>query len=259
MRTTSSRDGTLLAYDRSGSGPPLIFVGGAFSDRSSGAGMAALLGDRFAVVSYDRRGRGGSEDTPPYAVAREIEDLAAIIETAGEPAAVFGISSGAVLALHAAAAGLPITRLAAFEPPFIVDDARPAPCEEFAATLSVLARAGHPGDAAEHFLVNAVQVPPPVVTQLREAPVWAVLESAEHTLSYDARVMGDCCIPAAVLAVDVPTLVLDGELSPDWARDAVRAVAALVPRAEHVSLPGQTHDVDWEVLAPVVGAFLAAT
>src|SRR3954463_8112448 len=141
MKKVQSADGTSLAYESAGSGPALILVGGAFCDRSaraSGTPLAALLQSKFTVFSYDRRGRGDSGDSPPYAIAREVEDLAALIAEAGGRAFVYGISSGAILALEGAVQELSIDKLAVFEPPLILDDRGPKPPENLVAQLTAL-------------------------------------------------------------------------------------------------------------------------
>src|SRR5215831_12636189 len=160
MHETTSRDGTTIAFDRTGEGPPVILVVGAFNTRSTGAPLAAFLAPRFTVLSYDRRGRGASGDAAGYAVEREVEDLEALIEAAGGSASVFGYSSGAVLALAAAARGLPIAKLALYELP-------PAQAPEHAAELASLVAAGRRGDAVEYFQARVVGIPEPVVAQLR--------------------------------------------------------------------------------------------
>src|SRR5512139_3331740 len=163
MERVRSKDGTVIAFDRTGKGPALIVVEGAIADRSAVPPQAAVLAPDFTVIGYDRRGRGDSGDTAPYAVEREIEDIDALIRAAGGSAFVLGHSSGAVLALEAAATGLAIPRLAVYEPPFIIDDSRSPLAEDYAARLKNLISAGHYGQAVEHFLTEAVQVPAEVV------------------------------------------------------------------------------------------------
>lgn len=183
MHTVRSRDGTTIAYDRAGEGPA-IMIGGAFNDRSTAAPLAAELEPHFTVFTYDRRGRGASEDTAPYTVEREVEDLEALIEEAGGSAFVYGLSSGGALALEAAARGLPIARLAVFEPPFIVEGSRPRPPEELTIELGELAASGRRADAVELFITKAVGLPVEAVDQMRTAPMWpgleAVLADAQH-------------------------------------------------------------------------------
>ncbi|MFI0487417.1 alpha/beta fold hydrolase [Actinomadura sp. 9N215] len=266
METVISRDGTRIACERTGAGPVLVYVGGALNDRGSGAALAGLLAPRHTVLTYDRRGRGGSGDTPPYAVEREIEDLAAVIDAAGGSAAVYGISSGAALALRAAAHGLPVTRLAVFEPPFTpADDDRLARARAYNAELTRLLSGGpdgpRRGDAVALFMTH-VGVPPEMVGQLRGAPMWPALEALAPSLAHDSAVMDDAAtggaMPADVVArVAVPVLVLDGGASPAWMRDTARRLAAALPDGTHRTLDGQTHDVSADALAPVLADFLA--
>ncbi|MFG1874457.1 alpha/beta fold hydrolase [Sphaerisporangium sp. NPDC049003] len=256
MNKVRSSDGTPIAYDRVGEGPPLIMVVGAFNERSAGTPLAEALAPGFTVFTYDRRGRGDSGDTSPYAVDREIDDLDALIAEAGGSAAVFGYSSGAVLAMRAAARGLAITRLALYEPPFTAGSA-PAPTEDAAARLSELVSAGRRGDAVEYFQAKVVGIPAEVVVQLRDAPFRAALEKMAHTLVYEVTITGDGSIPAELAAaVTVPTLVIAGEESPEGMREAARTVAKALPHARLVSLPGQTHHIVPAVVAPVVKDFL---
>ena len=262
MQKVISKDGTPIAFDRSGQGAPIIFVGGALSDRTAVAPVAALLAPHFTVFAYDRRGLGASGDTAPYAVDREVEDLAALIGEAGGSAFVFGHSSGAVLALAAAAHGLAITRLALYEPPFIVDDSRPRPPEDFAAQLAKLVASGRRGDAVAFFLTKGVDLPVDAVAQMRSAPMWPALEAMAHTLVYNVIIMGDTMagnsLPAKRWAsATLPTLVMDGGESPAWASHAVQAVVDALPNAQRRTLAGQTHGAAPEVLAPVLEEFFA--
>lgn len=262
MGQVRSSDGTSIAYDRSGEGPALILVNGALSVRSAGGPLAALLAPRFSVFSYDRRGRGASGDTAPYAVEREIEDLAAVMAEAGGSAFVYGHSSGAVLSLRAAAHGLDILKLALYEPPFIGDDSRPLLPPDYVTTLAQLLAAGRRGEAVALFMTTAVEAPAEMVAQMRNGPMWPGLEAVAHTLPYDLAIMGatEGGHPSALArwaAVTVPTLVIDGGASPAWARNAVRALASTLPLAQQRTLDGQTHGADPKVLAPVLEEFLA--
>ena len=260
MNTVRSRDGTTIAFDRSGQGPPVILVGGALSDRSAAVPLAAALGPNLTVFAYDRRGRGDSGDTPPYAVQREVEDLAALVEEAGGSAFVFGHSSGAALALEAAARGLAVAKLALYEPPFIVDDSRPLLPEDYTQRLDDLISAGRRGDAVEYFMTVAVIVPSEMVAQMRESLMSPAMEALAHTLAYDGAVMDDHMsgkpLPMEwATTVTMPALVMDGGASPVWARHAVRALADLLPDARYRTLEGQTHGADPHVLAPVLLEF----
>jgi pimeloyl-ACP methyl ester carboxylesterase len=259
MRNVRSRDGTTIAFDRSGEGPPVILVGGAFNDRSAVAPLAAQLERHFTAVAYDRRGRGESGDASGYAVDREVDDLEALIVDAGGSAFVYGQSSGAVLALEAAARGLPITKLALFEPPYIVDGSRPRPPEDLATQLAELTSSGRRDDAVELFITKAVGLPADAVDEMRAAPMWPALEGVAHTLAYDTHIMGaGNRLPTERLAsVTVPTLVVDSAGSPAWLREAAQAVAETLPEARRRTLEGQFHEVAVEVLGPAVEEFFA--
>ena len=258
MNTTTSSDGTAIAYDRFGGGPPVIMTAGAFNTRSTTEPLAQALAPRFTVLNYDRRGRGDSGDTAPYAVDREIEDLAALISAAGGSASVFGYSSGATLALKAAANGLPVTKLVLYEPPFNTDDSYPALPAGFATQLAELVSAGRRSDAVELYQTKAVGIPEEVVAQMRHAPFRPGMEALAHTLAYDAAVVGDRSLPAALLAtVTIPALVISGEQSPPFLRNAARAAAAALPGGRLSVLPGQGHDINPEATAPVMAEFLA--
>ena len=263
IERTRSRDGTTIAFERLGDGPSVIVVGGATCDRARTRPTAKELAKRFTVFNYDRRGRGDSGDTTPYAVEREVEDLEALIAEAGGTAFVYGHSSGAGLALHAAAArGLPITRLVLHEPPFVPDGEgeRRIP-REYAENLRALLSEGRRGDAVESFMTT-VRMPQEMVDGMRRGPGWAGLEEIAPTLAYDSEVMGDLSrggtIPADLLgAVTVPALVLVGEASLAWMIDIGRRIADAMPKGRHVVLKGQEHVVAPEVLAPVLIEFFA--
>ncbi|WP_433241152.1 alpha/beta fold hydrolase [Streptosporangium sp. CA-135522] len=263
MGKVTSRDGTTIAFDRSGEGPAVILVGGAFSERAhpSLSQLAALLASDFTVYNYDRRGRGDSGDTAPYSVDREVEDLEALIADAGGSASVFGLSSGGALALEAATRGAPIAKLAVMEAPYIVDDSRPPMPENLVDTLSELISSDRRGDAVELFVTTGMNLPVEVVAQWRHAPMWPGFEGLAHTLVYDATLVLDSSMPAGrVSSIKVPTLLIDGGESPGWIRNAVKTVVEAVPGAEHRTLEGQDHfSVAGEALAPVLAEFFADT
>jgi pimeloyl-ACP methyl ester carboxylesterase len=259
MRTAISADGTKIAFDQTGEGPPVILVVGAFNDRSTGEPLARALQSKFTVLNYDRRGRGASGDTQPYAVEREVEDLDALIREAGGSARVFGYSSGATLALEAAARGLNIPRLALYEAPFIVGDDVPRPPKDMAAQLAILVAAGRRGDAVELFQTRLVGIPEEVVAQLRHAPFRPALEATAHTLVYEAAIVGDLTLPTARLrSIKSPTLAVYGGDSPAFMSDAAKAIAAAVANGHVRSLDGQNHDIVPSVLAPVLLEFFGA-
>lgn len=262
--TVQSRDGTSIAYDSAGRGPALILVGGAFSFRryKSWVQLVELLAPRFRVISYDRRGRGDSGDAPAYAVEREIEDLEALVEAAGGSAHVFGMSSGAVLALRAAVAGVAFERAVVYQPPFNVGANGHVPPPDFERRLGQLVAQGKRGEAASYFMREGMGAPRPFVAFLRLArPIWRNLEAVAHTLPYDLAVMGDTVHgtplrPEPWLSIATPTLVVDGGKSPASLRTAADALAGLLPHAERRTLAGQSHNLSMKALAPVLEEFL---
>jgi pimeloyl-ACP methyl ester carboxylesterase len=263
METVTSRDGTSIAFDRIGTGSPLILVGGALQYRAIDeriAHLTELLAAEFAVYHYDRRGRGDSTDTAPYDVDREIEDLDALIEHAGEFAVVYGESSGAVLALRAAYAGVAIRKIALYEPPFIVNDSRPPLPADYLSTLRDLAAAERLGDAVAYFMTEAAGLPDESVASMRDEPFWPAFEAVAHTLAYDAAVIADTGngSPRPLeqwSKLNVPTLVLDGSESPLHQHSACDLLAATLSRVERQTLTGQSHEVEPDVLAPVLVEF----
>jgi pimeloyl-ACP methyl ester carboxylesterase len=262
METVRSRDGTTIAFDRSGRGPSLIIVNGALSDRGAVSDLARRLADELTVIAYDRRGRGDSTDTPPYAVEREIEDLAAVVDAAGGSAFVFGHSSGAVLALGAAAAGVPIARLALYEPPLMVDDARPPIPDDYVSHLDELVAAGRRGEAVSYFLTTGPLVPPPIIDGIRQSSGWPPMEAMAHTIPYDARIMDGLMTDdpgplARWASVATPTLVLDGGASPPWIRHGASALVEILPNASAATLEGQGHGPASNVLARILLRFFA--
>jgi len=256
VSSVTSTDGTSIAFESIGQGPPLILVVGAFNDRSTGAPLAQFLAPHFSVYTYDRRGRGDSGDTPPYAVRREVEDLAALITEAGGSSMVFGYSSGAVLAVQAAGYGLAITRLALYDPPYIVDPRQARALPDHASHLAELICAARRGDAVEYFQSQVVGIPHDVVVQLRQAPFRPALEAMAHTLVYETTILGDSSLPIELAAsITVPTLAVAGGNSP-FMRAAVEAFARAAPNARARILEGQDHDIEPDVLGPVLQAFL---
>jgi len=256
--SVTSSDGTTIAFDRLGEGPPVILVCGGSTDRMVNAPLAALLARRFTVLNYDRRGRGDSGDTPPYAVEREVEDLDAAIRAAGGSACVWGSSSGAALALVAAASGLAMSRLAMWEPPYRLQDGGPRPPADTAKVFADLVSQGRRGDAVEFFMAKVVRLPAEFVAQARNAPFWKAQEALAHTLAYDATIMGDYEVPAErVTAVTTPTLVLTGGASPPWMHETARTIVGLLPDGRHRVLEGQEHNVAPEAIAPALEEFFA--
>jgi pimeloyl-ACP methyl ester carboxylesterase len=257
-KQTLSRDGTPIAYERTGKGPAVVLVSGAMSTGGTVAPLAAHLSDRFSVIVYDRRGRGESGDTPPYAVEREVEDLAALIEAAGGEASLYGISSGGALVLEAAASGLPARRAAVYEVPFADYGGTGAEDRaEYTRNLTEALAQGRRGDAVELFL-RRTGLAPEMIANARRSPMWAGMEAIAPTLAYDDAVLGDGVVPRERLAsITVPVLAVAGDASPEWLLRATEAVARAAPRGTYRTLEGQTHMVDAQVLAPVLAEFFA--
>ncbi|QSB16838.1 alpha/beta fold hydrolase [Natronosporangium hydrolyticum] len=252
IHTVRSSDGTLIAYEQSGAGSPVVLVGGALNDRSSFAPLVTWLASRFTVVTYDRRGRGASGDNPPYAVARELEDLHAIVRELDEPVYAVGFSSGAVLAVEAALAEVDLAGLALIEPPFILDGSRKPMPADFVDQLDRLVAAGRRGDAVELFLTEAVEMPVEIVAPMRSAPTWAALEAVAHTIRYDLAAMGDFRPPARWAALPTPVLVITGTESARWRQHAAKEVAQLFRHGRHRILAGRSHEAAPEVIGPIL-------
>jgi pimeloyl-ACP methyl ester carboxylesterase len=264
MSTVRSDDGTTIAYDRAGQGPSLILVDGALCSRSFGPmpKLAPLLTPNFTVFTYDRRGRGASSDTAPYAVQREVEDLAAVVTEAGGSALVYGASSGAALAVEAAKHLPAIERLALYEAPFIVDDSRPALPDDYLPRLHSLIAADRRGDAVKLFM-KLVGTPAILTALMAYTPVWSKLRAVAHTLPYDITILSDHQQGTPLTteewkSAEAPALVLDGGKSPAWMRNATRALADALPAAQYRTLAGQNHMVKPRVLAPVLAEFFAS-
>ncbi|MCR8643791.1 alpha/beta hydrolase [Paenibacillus sp. N1-5-1-14] len=249
MNTVISKDGTKIAYDKVGQGPALILVTGAFSYRKFPATvqLATLLSDKYTVYSYDRRGRGDSGDSSAYEVEREIEDLEAVIDAAGGSANVWGLSSGAVLAVHAAASGLNITKLALHEPPFVVKSTDRKVPEDFLAQVSGLIAANKRAEAIKYFMTKGMGAPGFIVTMMRLMPsVWKNLMAVAHTLPYDAAVadgfMEGKPLPKHLWkSITLPTLVMEGTESPIGLRNGAQSIASVLPNAQLVSKKGLGH------------------
>lgn len=264
MKTVTSKDGTTITFDQYGQGPVVIFVDGALQYRAFDQGMAPLadlLAQQFTVIHYDRRGRGDSTDTQPYALEREIEDIEALIDEAGGSASLYGISSGAALALEAAIA-LPgkVKKLALYEVPYNNDDNARQAWMEYRRKLKELVESGRGGDAVGLFMMF-VGASPDSVEGMRQHPMWPLWESVGFTLAYDAAALGeDGSVPTERAAlVTMPTLVMDGGGS-EWSFMHATAVelANAIPHAQHRTLEGQTHEVSAEALAPVLVKFFKA-
>ncbi|WP_020389494.1 alpha/beta hydrolase [Kribbella catacumbae] len=257
MTTTTSTDGTKLEYDRTGSGPAVVLIGAGPTGRTANAELAALLSASCTVLNYDRRGRGGSGDTAPYSVDRELEDLAAVVAAAGEDVSLFGTSGGAMLAFKAVANGLSVRRIAVWEPPYILPGSRPPVPADYADQQAALAAAGDRSGMAELFLSQAAGLPPEFVKPLMDGPYWGFLEAASSpALMYDAQLAGDFSLdPAQQAKITCPLLILDGNTT-DWLTQAANAVADASPVPIRQTLPGQQHNVESSALAEPLIKFL---
>ncbi|GAB3042339.1 alpha/beta hydrolase [Parafrigoribacterium mesophilum] len=260
--TVRSADGTRITYEKVGSGPTLVLVDGALCSRDFGPcrSLANHLADTFTVYFYDRRGRGASGDTPPYAPAREYEDLEAVIRAAGGNAHVLGFSSGGALALQAAASGVPMRRLASYEAPYVgLTEVNGVTPDHLGHVQELIAK-GDRGGAVGYFMVKIVGGPAflPILMRMMPKAAWKQLRAAAHTLIYDTSVMDAFEVPAETLAtITVPTLVMGGSKAKPNMAAAVAAIAHAVPGAVHKILPGQTHQVKNEVIAPELTEFFA--
>ena len=259
MNRVLSKDGTPIAYERSGPGPALILVDGALCSRAFGPmpKLAPTLDRDFTVYTYDRRGRGASGDTPPYAKEREIEDIAALIREAGGSAFLVGLSSGGALALEAVASGLAIPKVVAYEPPYVYEGSAGNGTVDHEAHLAALVAAGDRGGAVKYFMRSMVGVPAPIVVMMQLMWwIWPKVKAVAHTLPYDAAIMNRFRVPAARLAaIRIPTLALHGSKTDARLAKATRAVADAIPGAQYRTLAGQTHNVSPRVLAPALAEF----
>jgi pimeloyl-ACP methyl ester carboxylesterase len=262
MEKVASTDGTQIAYDKQGTGPAVILIDGALCYRSFGPmpGLARLLAPHFTVYTYDRRGRGDSGDTKPYAVEREVEDLEALIDNAGGSANLCGLSSGAALALEAAIKlGDTVKKLAMYEAPYAADAAAQQAAKEYNSKLTELLAADRRGDAAALFM-EMVGTPADQIEGMRHAPVWTMFEAVAPTLAYDSTVLGTGHAAPFERAgrVTAPALIMSGGASFPFMHDIAQALCNVMPNAQLRTLEGQRHDVNPEVLAPVLVEFFTA-
>jgi pimeloyl-ACP methyl ester carboxylesterase len=264
MANVTSKDGTTIAYNQQGAGPAVILVDGAMGYRSFGKApeLAGLLAPHFSVTTYDRRGRGESSDTMPFAVEREIEDIEALMSVTGGSAYLYGISSGACLCLEAALQlGRKVGKLAMYEPPYDSDPTAQQNWKVYRKDLAAALAAGRRGEAVTLFM-RLVGVPAGQIDGMRQAPMWPMLEAIAHTLPYDAADIGEDRSPPLGRAarLTMPVLVMDGganiTMMPFMGATAA-ALAKAIPQAQRRTLEGQTHDVDSKVLAPVLIEFFS--
>ncbi|MFF4321279.1 alpha/beta fold hydrolase [Streptomyces sp. NPDC001568] len=259
-----SSDGTPIAFERNGdTGPTLILVGGTLMTRARHAPLASLLARDFSVINYDRRGRGDSGDSGDsdvYDVQREIDDLDALIERVGGPVRLFGMSSGAVLALEAVAKGSAVSALALYEPPFIVDRTRPPLPADYVARMKALIAKGHTTEALTHFLTTGLAMPHEAIAAVRDTPVWAAWEATAPTLPYDGQLMRDTMSGRPLptdrwQSVKVPVLVGHGSAGETYMTNGAKELASHGDNYTLHAFPGQNHNVDPHALAPVLTAF----
>lgn len=255
MANVTSKDGTRIAYERSGNGFPLILVDGALCSRAFGPmpKLAPLLAEHFTVFMYDRRGRNESGDTAPYAMEREIGDMDALITEAGGSAYVYGISSGAALALAAAAAGLNITKLALYEPPFSVDEAGHHAPPDSLEQLQKRVDEDRRSDAVKYFMKDIIGIPAFGVFMMKLMPIWSKLKAVAHTLPYDISILDGFALPVdRARSVKIPALVSGGDKSQVTLQHAVKELARVMPNSRLEMLKGQSHNVSEKALAPLL-------
>ena len=257
MEMTESADGTGIAFERSGRGPSLVLVAGAFCDRISTHPLAEMLVADLTVFEYDRRGRGMSGDAPDYAVEREIEDLGAVIDAAGGAAMVYGHSSGAALAVDAAAHGAAISKLAVYEPPYATTPTDKAANRDLLVQLKDAIDHGRREDAAELHLAGS-GMPGEVIEMIKASPGWPTMVALAHTLAYDRAITGRGIRQDLFAGIEAPTLVLCGDESPDYLQQGAAATASAIAGARSEIVQGQGHNGAPEVLAPRLTAWFSS-
>jgi pimeloyl-ACP methyl ester carboxylesterase len=264
LSTVTSADGTTIAYEETGSGPAIIVVSNVAEDRTGVAGIAKALSERFTVISFDRRGRGASGDPQPYDPAREIDDIAALIDVAGGTAALTSGSGGCGLVLDAATAlAGKVTGLYLYEPPFIVSDVRPPAPPDYVEHQSALVAAGRRSEAVEYFMTEVIRVPAEYVPLMKQDPSWDEMARYAHTYAYDGRILrglqDGTPLPTDRWAVDAPVAVAVGGDGEEFIREGAHALAAILPNATVLTLPGHDHSAFWmapDAVAEQAGAFL---
>ena len=241
MKTTYSADGTCIAFWKTGSGPPLLLVHGGVCDHLAWYFVTPLLAQRFTVYSFDRRGRGSSGDTPPYAVEREVEDILAMLSTIGEPAHLLGHSAGGILALAVAERRSDLLSLMLYEPAFIVDGARERPGPEVLERIQSLLAAGDRDEVLRIAMRETVAIPESEIKAMRSTPGWEHLRNVAHTIPYDWMVWERQLVPQNLIGLHMPVLLLIGSHSPSWLHAGSRAIHADLPHAQVIELQGQGH------------------
>jgi len=258
---TTSRDGTTIAYDKTGKGDVVIIVLGALNSRKSGSRLAKLLASHFTVITYDRRGRGDSSDTKPYSPIREYEDICSLIDMVQSPVYLYGHSSGAAIALHVA--GKPdkkVRKLAIYEVPYSLADEECKTASKYYSHLKKLLSEGRNADAVTLF-IQSVGVSEKQIQAIKSMPMWRGLEAMAPTLAYDSEVLGEGhALPVDLLkSIRIPTLVMNGGAGTGYMRDTAQAISKLIPHAQFRTLAGQTHGVSPKVLTPVLVEFFSDT
>jgi pimeloyl-ACP methyl ester carboxylesterase len=258
MSTVTSKDGTIIGYSQLGNGPALILVDGALCSRNFGPmpGYAKALADQFTVYWYDRRGRGESGDRKEYAIEREVEDLAAILATAGGSAFVMGTSSGAALTLQGAARGFAFKKMILYEAPYVPTPPGGRTAAEHVTAIWKLVRNDDRGGAVTYFMCDVVGMPRFIGYLFRLFPMWPKLKKVAHTLPYDLTIMADTGIlDGRAASVTVPALVAGGAKSPPSLKAAVERVHKALPGSQLRWLEGQTHNLGAEPAAGMAREF----
>ncbi len=262
MQVVTSEDGTKIAYEKTGKGPTVILVGGALASRLDHVKLAERLSENYTVYNFDRRGRGDSGDTKPYAVRREIEDIEALIDQAGGSAFVYGISSGACLALEAGSTlGGKIKKIAVYEAPYDEADDASKEWREYSAELNEHVAAGRHEEAVE-FHMKFVGVPDTALLAMKALPKWSAMKTLAPTLPYDVAVVGeDRAIPVdRIAAIEANCLVMDGAASAEsmpFMRASADKIAQAIPGAQRRTLDGQDHNVSEKALEPILTSFFS--
>ncbi len=253
----TSKDGTIIAYEKVGLGQVVILVLGALNTRKSGSKLAKLLESHYTVITYDRRGRGDSTDTAPYSPQREVDDIAALIVAVGSPVYLYSHSSGAGVALQAASnLRKQVKKLAIYEAPYALDDTARKAASEYYRQLKELLKNGRTGDAVALF-IQSVGVSDNQIQAMKNLPMWKGLVAMAPTLAYDSQVLGEGhALPTTLLkSINTPTLVMHGGKGAPFMRDAAKAISETIPNAQLRTLAGQTHGVSPKVLVPVLEEF----
>ena len=266
MSTIISTDGTTIAYEKIGSGPAIVVIHNVAEDRTAVAGIVKALSEHFTVISYDRRGRGASGDPQPYDPAREIDDLAALIDVAGGTAALTSGSGGCGLALDAASAlGKKVTGLYLYEPPFIVSGSRPPAPADYVEHQEALVAAGKRSEAVEYFMTEMIRVPAEYLPMMKQDPSWDAMAAYAHTYAYDGLILRGLQdgkpLPGDRWTIDAPIAVALGGNGEAFIREGAEALAGNLPDVTVLTLADHDHSAFWmapEAVAEQARAFLSA-